>query len=419
MSRILIVDDGLGFAAHVTKALADRGEFLVLDVPKLVHRRPSASAALLVPVIELAAKDELPRFRFESLPIASIEGDASPKWNKLFPLGVTRFRRDFPNGKITLSAAYLGAMVKNWERWNKPALPVDYWHDDDSPESIASGWIEDLELRADGLYGLIKWTAKARERIAADELRFLSPSFAPDMEDPTSGQRQGPTLLGAALLNKPFLFDLPRVAAGREPSTTTPKENTMLRTLLLTIFALPEVTTDETLADRVRALKAENVKLSTEQDEKIELTSKPLKVELAAARETVTKLEADVAKLKTEKQDAEIATFLGQLETDKKLLPANRESAKQICLKMGMDFARAHFAAAPAVVPTGEQGFKGKDEDAKSPEQATAQLDAEIARLQKEDSNLTYREARKLLGAQKPELLKLASEASAKKRVTA
>lgn len=364
-------------------------------------------------------RDEV--LRFESQALAALGELVEPKWNKIFPVDVTRYRRDFPNGKLALTREFLSSFVRNWERMGKAPLPVDYWHDDDSPDSIASGWIENLELRADGLYALIKWTAAARARIGADELRFLSPSFVLDMQDTTTGKPMGPTLLGAALLNKPFLFDLPRVAAGRDPSPTpTHQENTtMLRALLLTLFALPEVTTDDALADKIRQLKAENTKLATDVESKIELTSKPLKVDLAAAKEQVTKLEADVLKLKDEKRDAEIATFIGQLESEKKLLPANKDSAREICLKMGMEFAKKHFAAAPAIVPTGEQGFKGKDGDTLTAEQATNQMEQEIARLQKEDPSLSYREARKRLGAEKPELLKLASSTSAQKRPTA
>jgi phage I-like protein len=318
-----------------------------------------------------------------------------------------------------MSREFLAKMVANWERINKAPLPVDYWHDDESPTSIASGWIEGLELRDDGLYGLIKWTAAARARILADELRCLSPSFALDGWDTTTGKRQGPTLLGAALLNQPFLFDLPRVAAGRAPSSTPhpSQENTMLRTLLLSLFAMPEVTTDEALAEAVRKLKADNLKLGNEMNEKVEFTSKPLKVELAAARETVVKLEADLAKAKSDALGVEVDAFLVKLESEKKLLPANRESAKEICLKMGMEFAKKHFGAATPIVPVGEVGIRGKGGDeAVAPEQVTQQLDDELERIRKDTPGLTYSEARKRLAAEKPELLKLAASSSAKSK---
>lgn len=391
---------------------------LILDCPATPRLRKALHAAG-AHIIDLAAAAPS-LIRFDSQNVAAPGEDAEGAWNKIFPVDVTRFRADFPGGKIALTKAYLSGLVKNWERMGKPALPVDYWHDDASPDSIASGWIQSLELRGDGLYARIKWTATAKARIAADELRFLSPSFALDMMDPMTGKPQGPTLLGAALLNKPFLFDLPRVAASREPSTPPPhQENAMLRTLLLSLFALPEVTTDELLAERVRTLKAENLKFAADLAEKIELTSKPLKVELAASREEVTKLLADVTKLQAEKQDAEISTFLGKLESEKKLLPANRDSAKAICLKMGMEFATKHFASASPIVPTGVIGFGSKEGEELTAEQVTAQLDTEMERIKKEEPSLTFSEIRKRLGATKPELLKLAAKVSAVKPVTA
>lgn len=348
--------------------------------------------------------------RFESQSVAATgEGDA--KWNKLFPVDTTRFRRDFPGGRITLTRSYLQSFVRNWEKQGKVALPVDYWHDDESPDSIASGWIEDLELRADGLYARIKWTAAAKAKIDADELRFLSPSFVHDGTDSTTGQRQGPTLLGAALLNKPFLFDLPRVAAGAVPRLTHTQENDMDKKLICAALGMPEDTADDALIERMKSLVSAGAKMAADVEAKVELAAKPFKVELSAAREQVTKLQATVAKLEAEKAEAEVATFLGQLEAEKKLLPANRDTAKEICLKLGIEFAKKHFAAAAPVVPEGEKGFKGEDTTKLSREQATAAFDAEIARLQKENPNLSVREARRILGQQKPELLRMSVSA--------
>lgn len=349
--------------------------------------------------------------RFESQSVAPVAGEGDAKWNKLFPVDTTRFRRDFPGGRITLTRSYLQSFVRNWEKQGKVALPVDYWHDDESPDSIASGWIEDLELRADGLYARIKWTAAAKAKIDADELRFLSPSFIHDGMDSTTGQRQGPTLLGAALLNKPFLFDLPRVAAGAVPHLTHTQESNVDKKLICAALGMPEDTADDVLIEKMKSLCGASAKMAAELTEKVELAAKPFKVELSAAREQVTALQAEVSKLKSEKTDAEIATFLGTLEAEKKLLPANRDTAKEICLKMGLEFAKKHFAAAAPVVPEGEKGFKGEDTTKLSKEQAVSALETELARLQKDNPGLSVREARKRLAAEKPELLRMSASA--------
>ena len=258
----------------------------------------------------------------------------------------------------------------------------------------------------------IKWTAAAKARIDADELRFLSPSFVHDGIDSTTGNRQGPTLLGAALLNKPFLFDLPRVAAGaahsHHPNT---QENDMDKKLVCAALGMPEDTADDVLIEKMKSLCGAGAKMAQELAEKVELTSKPLKVELSAAREQVTSLQAEVSKLKGEKTEAEIATFLGQLEAEKKLLPANRDTAKEICLKMGLEFAKKHFASSATVVPEGEKGFKGEDTTKLSKEQAVSALETELARLQKDNPGLSVREARKRLAAEKPELLRMSASA--------
>lgn len=88
---------------------------------------------------------------------------------------------------------------------------VDYEHQwlsskDNGKEVPAAGWINPRSLvwvesgLEPGLYGEVKWTAKAAEMIAADQYRYLSPVFT---YDKTTGEPSD--LLNVALTNFPAI----------------------------------------------------------------------------------------------------------------------------------------------------------------------------------------------------------------------
>ncbi|MDR3322822.1 MAG: phage protease [Zoogloeaceae bacterium] len=62
------------------------------------------------------------------------------------------------------------------------AIPIDYEHQsihtaDNGQPAPAAGWIEALEARADGLWGKVVWTDRARAYLTGHEYRYLSPVF--------------------------------------------------------------------------------------------------------------------------------------------------------------------------------------------------------------------------------------------------
>lgn len=86
-------------------------------------------------------------------------------------------------------------------------LPIDYEHQNDDPMRRtgngavpAAGWITDLFVREDGLWGPVEWTTRAREHIAAREYRYLSPVFN---YDKASGDIL--KIKGAGLVHTPAL----------------------------------------------------------------------------------------------------------------------------------------------------------------------------------------------------------------------
>jgi len=96
------------------------------------------------------------------------------------------------------------ALVEAFRRDPRP-LPVDYEHASAASRTTgapapAAGWITDLKVAENAIWGLIEWNEKARAMVAAREYRFLSPEF---LYDPASGEVRA--LLSAGLVHRPNL----------------------------------------------------------------------------------------------------------------------------------------------------------------------------------------------------------------------
>lgn len=105
------------------------------------------------------------------------EGDV---WVMLMPLGELRAR----DGRAWTVADADAVVRRSQPGPGGPSdLPVDYEHQSENPETgdggpkPAAGWIDRLEAREDGIYGRVRWNARAAAMVAAREYRFLSPVF--------------------------------------------------------------------------------------------------------------------------------------------------------------------------------------------------------------------------------------------------
>lgn len=263
-------------------------------------------------------------------PIRADAGDGvAPKWVQYFPKG-DHHRFDFPDGHLVIDDAYCAAVVANWEKSGRHELPIDYFHRGDSnswdglpvAEKVAAGWISKLEARGDGVWGLTKWTDAARARILADELRYVSPTWLVSGTDPKTGKPQGPTLLGAALLNDPFFKEMPRVAAAAvPPATQTSPESFMNKAAIIALLAKAGAVLDPNITDE-------------------------------AAQAALAKHFDDIASAKTAQaaKDAAILTAKQSAEASEKALKAQLEEAATDKAKMGVRLAALEKAAETAKV---------------------------------------------------------------------
>lgn len=100
-------------------------------------------------------------------------------------------------------------------------IPIDYEHQIDfaaknGKPAPAAGWIKGLQARADGIWGQVKWTAKASTMITAGEYRYISPVLLI-----ANGEIK--CLPRAALTNSPNLDEL-KALFSTDTQTTTEED---------------------------------------------------------------------------------------------------------------------------------------------------------------------------------------------------
>lgn len=340
-----------------------------------------------------------------------------PKWSMLFPLGVTRHREDFPDGKITFDAKFLASMVMNWNKEGKPERVINFNHAQPGQvpykETVAAGWIQDLKLEADGLYALIKWTDEAKTMILADQFRYLSPEFATECMSKETGSNQGPTLFGAALLNTPFLVEMPKVAASEQPK----KVNLMDLKKLAVALGLPDSANEEDVMKQCAYL-SDFVKKAqpTGQSAMSELVLASESAKVVALNERVTALEASLAektekleKIETEKKNLEVKNYFDDLVKKGIVPPAHRQGLEQIALANGLESVK-FLSSAPAMVSMTETGVAKAAPVGSVKEQWEQKVQAVKA-----EKKISYREAVNFITRTEPTLTKQAlSESKAK-----
>lgn len=83
-------------------------------------------------------------------------------------------------------------------------LPIDYEHAIDTNTQAraipAAGWVKELQVREDGIWGRVEWTDAAHRMIAGKEYRYLSPVLMYDAKSKAVHR-----IIGAALVHRPNL----------------------------------------------------------------------------------------------------------------------------------------------------------------------------------------------------------------------
>lgn len=142
-------------------------------------------------------------------------------------------------GQIQVTQADLFEMKLNFERGVRKGVMIDIEHgESEYYKDAAAGWIEQLEVKEDGLYATkIQWNKLARELISEGIYRFLSPEFSQIYTDPENTEQvYRNVLIACSLVNRPLFKELP----GVNPLTASEGDITNLTDQKTSVILLSE-----------------------------------------------------------------------------------------------------------------------------------------------------------------------------------
>ena len=146
-----------------------------------------------------------------SLPFeeSGYSAQTSQKLVKLLPLGLVHSTKgDF----LVDNESFQAIRCKFTER--QLQIPIDYEHQTlKDRQAPAAGWIKDIVLKSDGIYGAVDWTERAAEYLKNREYKYISPVVTLRNTD-----RKAIGLHSAALTNTPAIDAMMPVACSDKPS---------------------------------------------------------------------------------------------------------------------------------------------------------------------------------------------------------
>lgn len=189
--------------------------------------------------------------------------DAAGSWMLLTPAGSVT-GRDGRGPYLVGDTATMSRIIANTQAHRgSTELLVDYDHQNIfgavpgvGGTAKAAGWVKELQVRADGIWGRIEWTEAAASAIKAGEYRYLSPVFFAERKD---GGRVL-ALQSVTITNTPN-FDLVAVAASSLLQLPT-TENGESMDKILAALGLPAGTTEDNVVVAITAMKSSGIALA-------------------------------------------------------------------------------------------------------------------------------------------------------------
>jgi phage I-like protein len=137
----------------------------------------------------------------QSISLNSTVADDGRQWVHVLPAGTVSGRDG--RGPYTLDNPQ--AMMSETRQYHgKKQMVVDFEHQsihakENGRPAPAAGWISGLQVKPDGIWALVNWTAETAEMIRAKAYRYVSPVFNHDSDGRIT------RLLNVALTNNPNL----------------------------------------------------------------------------------------------------------------------------------------------------------------------------------------------------------------------
>lgn len=216
-------------------------------------------------------------------------------------------------------------------------LVVDYDHQTDlaavrgvGGTAPAAGWLKELQARADGIWGLVEWTASAGQKVEGREYRFLSPVFTHSKE---TGEVFA--IKRAALTNNP---NLQLTALAAQDGVEAGSGEAGLAERIAEALGLDDIGEDAILraiSELVGAVRGNGDATAT-----------------AGAQETgIMELAAELNRVKSQRAEERATTLVESAVTSGRLPPYLRDWGLALCRENPDRFEEFAAQMAPIVAP--------------------------------------------------------------------
>lgn len=311
-----------------------------------------------------------------------------------------------PSRKLTITRDLIRKLVENFRRGVLDKVPVPDTH---TRSALANtGYVVGLEEAEDGLYGILKIEDEtALEKLKRGLIPGISVSFTENYTVKETGEKVGPVLIHAALVDNPYIKgmrDFEPVALGDDedsehvPYVEGKEDDKMELDQLLTALKEEHKIDVTALQDQVKELEQARKDLATATEtldkiqqavgEKIELSDdmgvvdavKQLVSEVERAEKETTELADRVAKLEEEGRKRDAKEAVGELVREGKVALADVEHYEKLYLSDKGLFESITKTLKP-VVDLSERGVTDTEEPGSGD---SFDAEAEIKRITKE-----------------------------------
>jgi hypothetical protein len=284
---------------------------------------------------------------------AIFEGEESSGVIDVEMLRVGNFEHS-THGTLEITDDLLNSMVNNF---NKDVLGREVSFDWNHEAKKASGWLREVRVDNGYLIGTMELTKSGKESIEGKEYGYFSIEYSSDYEDAETGDTYGPTIMGGALTNRPFISKLKKIEFSldnediklyrevkempedikREPAKTKEAEGKKD----VKLEELEEIQAKNVeLEEKLKKLEESNEEADEGNDVKLEefidaqkKLMDSMETKITKLEETNKSLEEDNLKTKEAAKVSEIKLFCDKLLNDSKHHPAVVETVKDILLE--------------------------------------------------------------------------------------
>lgn len=147
-------------------------------------------------------------------------GEAAPPTSRIQVAKVGKFAHP-RYGKFSVTRDTFDRFIANLAAGiTGDRLPMDFDHEPDMGGSTAAcGWITALEADGDQLYATVEWLWDGAWAIKEQRYRWISPTWSMNYTD-DAGATHGPTMIAAALTNRPYFSRMAAVSLSSSFSAT-------------------------------------------------------------------------------------------------------------------------------------------------------------------------------------------------------